>query len=891
MLKSSVYLRTVSIITLCVFMFQLLLVFPVKTVLANETTATQISGNIVNDTKWTKENSPYILLEDVQINAGATLTIEPGVEVRGNGYSIVNYGNFVAVGTEEEPIVFDTLHLLGNTSEQGFSYILEHVKMNGGRLLPQTDASNGKIVIRYSEFRDLMELTNIYLPTEATISFNKFIRTGPISIASNVDVNILHNLFLNTNSYFNIKGVIQSWGNYNGSKVYVNYNSFYVEGTVLESKFNGSIDGRYNYWNTTDTGEIEGKIFDRNDDSSIQNEISYEPILEQPHQDTPTIKVTGVSLDKETVVLGLNETYQLIATVYPEEAVDKRIVWSTSDPDIVLVDETGKIKAVGMGEANITATTVDGGFTAVCHVIVEGVRVSGVSIEDKSSRIVQTFGGSEEDRFYAIAVTKDGGYIAVGYSKSVNKDMTDLNKGNEDAVIVEYDFTGGIEWKKSFGGSSRDYFNAVALTGDGGYIAVGYSDSTDGDLSGLNKGSYDAIIAKYDASGEIEWRKSFGGSSSDYFNAVVATQDGGCIAVVYSKSTDLDMAGLSKGYEDAIIVKYDASGEIEWKRSFGGNGGDYFNAVAVTDDGGYIAAGYSNSLDGDMAGLKKGSRDAIIVKYDVLGNIEWKRSFGGSDWERFTSIAATKDGGYIATGYSYSSDGDMAGLNKGSRDAIIVKYDALGNIEWKRSFGGSDWDYFTSVAITKDEGYVAVGYSYSTGGDMAGLNKGLYDAIIVKYDASGEIEWKRSFGGSTSDYFTSETTTEDEGYIAAGYSNSSDGDMAGLNKGIIFDDAIIIKYYHYKKVVKIGNEISLSAVIDPADAADKRVKWLSLDDNIVTVNQYGMVKALGVGNTKVVVETLDGGFRDECEIVVKPIYISEIKMNIFGMNVFGGSRD
>lgn len=110
-------------------------------------------------------------------------------------------------------------------------------------------------------------------------------------------------------------------------------------------------------------------------------------------------------------------------------------------------------------------------------------------------------------------------------------------------------------------------------------------------------GVYDAIIVKYDKNGKIEWKNSFGGSYGDSFQSVKATEDGGCIVVGSSKSEDGDMNGLSsnrkKYYKDAIIVKYDKYGNVEWKKSFGGNENDSFYYVVVEEDGGYKAVGES----------------------------------------------------------------------------------------------------------------------------------------------------------------------------------------------------------------------------------------------------------------------------------------------------------
>jgi len=474
-----------------------------------------------------------------------------------------------------------------------------------------------------------------------------------------------------------------------------------------------------------------------------------------------------------------------------------------------------------------------------------------------------SFGGTGLDVFYSGVPTLDGGYIAVGFSNSIDGDLTGLNKGSRDAIIVKYDSDGALEWNKNFGGSDLDLFDSVASTPDGGYIAVGRSKSDDGDLTGLSNGYDDAVIVKYNSDGEIEWNRNFGGSDEDRFMSVTLASGGGYVVAGYSSSDDGDLAGLNRDGDDAIIVEYSSNGTLVWNKSFGGSDSDIFHSVISTSDGGYIAVGSSSSYDGDLNGLNDGNWDAIIVKFGTNGTLEWAKSFGGGnnsefysvaptidggyiavggsqDWwysydyphgwhvdyngiiakysrddmlqwnknfggkndDWFYSVASTPDGGYIAVGCSYPDDDDddddddldlaILKLNNGSCDAIIVKYSSDGTLEWNKNFGGSDEDRFISVTLASGGGYVVAGYSYSTNGDLTGLNKGNYDAIIAKYSSTGTLEWNKNFGGSDSDGFNSIAPTPDGGYIAAGWSSSTNGDLTGLNNGNL--DAIIVKF-------------------------------------------------------------------------------------------------
>lgn len=402
--------------------------------------------------------------------------------------------------------------------------------------------------------------------------------------------------------------------------------------------------------------------------------------------------------------------------------------------------------------------------------------------------------GSDFEQFNSIAHTSDGGYITAGYSSSVDGDYSGLNKGSIDATVFKFDSNGKKQWAKNIGGSCDDMFNSIIQTSDGGYIAAGLSYSFDEDFKDLNKFRDDAVVVKLDNSGNKQWIKNFGGKDYDEFRSIIQTSDGGYIAAGSSSSNDGDFAGMNKGNTDAVIVRFDRSGNKQWVKTVGGTNYEDFTSIAKTSDGGYIAAGCSSSNDGDFAGMKKGSSYAIVVKFDGNGNKKWLKNIGGtgySDNTVFDSVIPTSDGGYIAAGGSSSKDSDFKGLNKGDDDAVIVKFDKSGNKQWVRNVGGSGRDVFLDIVKASDGGYIAAGSSDSNNGDFAGMTKGFEDAVVVKFDSSGNKQWVKTVGGSDHDDFCSVTQTSDGRYVAAGFSYSEDGDftVSHHNDG----DAVVVK--------------------------------------------------------------------------------------------------
>ncbi len=387
----------------------------------------------------------------------------------------------------------------------------------------------------------------------------------------------------------------------------------------------------------------------------------------------------------------------------------------------------------------------------------------------------KNYGGSAFEFASSVKQTTDGGYAIAGISRSADGDVSG-NNGEQDYWIVKLDIEGNIEWENNYGGSMRDHLLSMELTTDGGYILVGRSESNDGDVSKNNGGS-DCWIVKLDAEGNLEWEKTYGGTSPDIASSVKQTTDGGYIVGARTSSSDGDVGG-NNGGTDYWILKLDTEGNLEWENNYGGSGGEILHSIQQTTDGGYIVAGNSGSNDGDLGGNNGGS-DYWIVKLDLEGNIEWEQNYGGSEGDTSPSIAQTTDDGYIVAGTSRSNNGDVSG-NNGELDYWVLKLDIAGNQVWGKNFGGVDDDFARSIAQTTDGGYIAAGSSRSNDGDVSGNNGGT-DYWILKLDMAGNIEWEKNYGGSDDDYIRSIAQTTDGGYIVAGESSSIDGDVSGNN--------------------------------------------------------------------------------------------------------------
>ncbi len=136
----------------------------------------------------------------------------------------------------------------------------------------------------------------------------------------------------------------------------------------------------------------------------------------------------------------------------------------------------------------------------------------------------------------------------------------------------------------------------------------------------------------------------------------------------------------------------------------------------------------------------------------------WTRTYGGDDWDRGESVQQNSDGGYIIAGLTKS-------YGAGNDDVYLVKTDSIGDTLWTKTFGGIEIDRGYSVQQTSDEGYIITGETNSYGA-------GNGDVYLIKTDASGNMQWDKTFGGTASDRGESVQQTSDGGYIIAGWTHS-----------------------------------------------------------------------------------------------------------------------
>ncbi len=304
------------------------------------------------------------------------------------------------------------------------------------------------------------------------------------------------------------------------------------------------------------------------------------------------------------------------------------------------------------------------------------------------------------------------------------------------ALFTQYAYA-QVRFAKTYGGTNDDVAYSVQQTSDGGYIVAGETWS-------FGTGLQDFFLIKTDASGNVQWAKTYGGTGVDWARSVKQTSDGGYIVAGWTYS-------FGAGGNDILLIKTDANGNVQWAKTYGGIDDDYAYSVQQTSDGGYIVAGWTYSFGA-------AEKDILLIKTDANGNVQWAKTYRGTDEDWAYSVQQTSDGGYIVAGWTLS-------FGPNPFNFFLIKTNSSGNVQWARTYGGTNNDYAYSVQQTSDGGYIVAGRTTSFGAGGA-------DFFLIKTNSSGNVQWARTYGGTGLDWARSVKQTSDGGYIVAGWTLS-----------------------------------------------------------------------------------------------------------------------
>lgn len=312
-----------------------------------------------------------------------------------------------------------------------------------------------------------------------------------------------------------------------------------------------------------------------------------------------------------------------------------------AEPNNIFSDEKVENSELGTIQ-NVSANNSTGVVESELHTITDwGISVNNVNV----------YGGSETD---------DGGLIIGGTFSSSNLDLgngiTLSSQGDLDGIIIKYNANKQVEWAKSYGGSRSDWIYTIDKTSDGGYVAAGDFTSVQVDVDGRTfqntNTTNDGIVIKYSADGDVQWVSTIGGELAELIDEVIETSDKGILISLLSSSTSLNIDGTSQSgmQKGAMLVKYNASGELQWCRQLlmGQLPNDVYSLTENANGEYLVTIGLVQSttttLPNGQSIQTKGDEDGLLIKCNELGEIIFYKVISGTGSDSVTTAIQTDNG-------------------------------------------------------------------------------------------------------------------------------------------------------------------------------------------------------------------------------------------------------
>ncbi len=324
--------------------------------------------------------------------------------------------------------------------------------------------------------------------------------------------------------------------------------------------------------------------------------------------------------------------------------------------------------------------------------------------------------------------------------------------GDNDIVITKIDASGNILWKKTYGGSGNDQANQIIQASDNGQVIVGQ-------VTSFNADSKDVFAMKIDEQGNLTWAKLYKWNGDQYGNSIVTSNSGsGYVITGYSEV-------VPQTTNTAVLVmEISADGSYVSHKFYGGVFNDYAYKIIKTSDAGYLIAGNTYSFAAPNG-------DAYLLKLYSDATINWSSIYGGANADIAYDVITTGND-YVAAGLTYSFQ-----LNSG--DALIFKTDPQGYMYagWPRTLGSDAFklDLIKSIALLSDGTYTLTGYSVNA--------SNIERILVANYYADASFNWAKVYGG---------TLGEDIGYNVLSYSDGIILTGSSISFGISNKDMILM---------------------------------------------------------------------------------------------------
>lgn len=348
------------------------------------------------------------------------------------------------------------------------------------------------------------------------------------------------------------------------------------------------------------------------------------------------------------------------------------------------------------------------------------------------------YDGGDTDEAVSVVTTTDGGYLVAGNTRS-------FGAGGKDIILIRLDQYGNMLWQKTLGGTKDDTVRSMIKTG-GGYVILGETTS-------FGRGDTDLWVIKLNASGNIEWEKTYGGTSTERAGGIIEG-DNGCLIIGASTRS------FGNGNYDMWFIQLSSLGELEYELNEGDANNDFVEGVFKNHENNFLFYGYT---DHKAPGLYKG----VLYETDKGFGLNVGAAINAGGNEIIRAIWQAPDHGYIAVI-------ETNAFSAYSSSILVAKFDyRMWSIEWQKYITGNGNSYGKISISGGDESFII-------GGSTRAYGAGDYDFFFIEMDFSGKVLKQKTIGSTGTDFLHGMCPNGRGGYVLTGYTTSFGISTPGL---------------------------------------------------------------------------------------------------------------